>query len=80
MKGLSDEILARRLRGHGYGLAGLVWIPVKDVLVAGLWALAAVRRTVDWRGNVLWIGPGSRLARRPQGWLEVPEPGAELPA
>jgi len=80
LKGLSDEFLARRLRGHGYGIAGLAWIPVKDVLVAGLWALAAVRRTVDWRGNVLWIGPGSRLGRRPQGWLEVPEPGAEVPA
>jgi ceramide glucosyltransferase len=80
LKGLSDEVLARRLRGRGYGLAGLVWIPVKDVLVAGLWGLAAVRRTVDWRGTVLWIGPGSRLDRRPPNWLDVPEPGAEVPA
>lgn len=41
----------------------LALLPVKDLLVAGTWAVAAVRRRVEWRGTVLRIGQGSRLLR-----------------
>lgn len=38
-----------------------VLIPLKDLLVLLMWAVSAVKRTVLWRGNVMWVGPGSRL-------------------
>jgi len=36
-------------------------VPVKDFLVLGMWLVSAVKRTVRWRGNLMWVGPGSRL-------------------
>jgi ceramide glucosyltransferase len=38
------------------------WCPLcKDFLVFGIWFVAAVRRTIDWRGNLFIVGPGTRL-------------------
>jgi hypothetical protein len=61
----SDELLARRLRGRGFGLANLAWIPVKDVVALALWLAGGFKRRVEWRGNELWIGPDSVLEERP---------------
>lgn len=36
-------------------------IPLKDLLVLFMWCVSAVKRTVNWRGHVLWVGPDSRL-------------------
>ncbi len=56
-----DAQLGRRLRGEPYRLSQLAWIPVKDVLALGMWAVSAVRTQINWRGNVMRIGAGSRL-------------------
>ncbi len=37
-------------------------IPLKDLIVPILWVVSAVKRTVCWRGNLMWIGPESRLS------------------
>lgn len=36
-------------------------LPLKDVLVLLMWIVSALKRTVRWRGHVMWVGPGSRL-------------------
>ncbi len=57
----ADALLARRLRGAPLPLGSLLAIPVKDVLVTGIWAVGLFRRTICWRGNLLRVGPGSSL-------------------
>lgn len=57
----ADALLARRLRGSALPLGSLLWIPVKDVLIAGVWTVGLFRRTICWRGNLLRVGPGSAL-------------------
>jgi ceramide glucosyltransferase len=57
----ADALLARRLRGEALPLRSLLWIPVKDLLIAGVWSVALFRRTICWRGNRLRVGPGSLL-------------------
>ena len=58
----TDALLARRLRGEALPLRALAWIPVKDLLIAGVWAAGLFRRTICWRGNRLRVGPGSVLS------------------
>jgi ceramide glucosyltransferase len=58
----SDAVLARRLRGRWPGAVGILAVPLKDVLVLGLWCAAWIHRSVEWRGNKLRIGPGSALS------------------
>ena len=72
VKVASDAALVRRLRGVSVGPRYLALLPVKDLLWAGIWLVAAFRRHVEWRGTPLRIGPGSRLlpchrSRRPAG-------------
>lgn len=64
-KVLSDSLLARRLRGASFPPRGLFLVPVKDLLLAVLWAVAAFRRHVRWRGNALRLGPGAVLLDAP---------------
>lgn len=61
LKVASDALLAWRLRGRLPSLGAASMVPLKDVLVLGLWAVAWVRRSVEWRGNRMKIGPGSAL-------------------
>jgi ceramide glucosyltransferase len=56
-----DAALARRLRGEALPLRALAWIPAKDVMIAGVWAIGLFRRTINWRGHLLRVGPGSLL-------------------
>lgn len=62
LKVLADAVLVRRLRGEPLPLQSLLWIPVKDVLVLGIWVAGAFRQTINWRGNLLRVGPGSVLS------------------
>lgn len=62
VKVAADAALVRRLRGEPLPLRSQVWIPVKDLLVASIWIVGAFRRTICWRGNLLWVGPGSVLS------------------
>ncbi|HWM92839.1 MAG TPA: glycosyltransferase [Thermoanaerobaculia bacterium] len=65
LKVLTDAALVHRLRGGAMPVKSLLWIPVKDVLVAGLWIAGAFRQTICWRGNHLRVGPGSVLSPLP---------------
>lgn len=61
LKLLSDAHVLARVRGDRLRLAELPCWLCKDLMVLGIWAFGAVKRTVVWRGNVLRIGPGSEL-------------------
>jgi ceramide glucosyltransferase len=62
-KALLDELTARTLRGTGFG-GRVVWLsPLKDLLFLVGYARAFTENTVQWRGNTLLVGPGSRLGR-----------------
>jgi ceramide glucosyltransferase len=61
VKCASDALLCRRLRGAPPRLGEVLLIPVKDLVMAAIWLVGAFRRTVDWRGNKLWIHRGSEL-------------------
>ena len=65
LKCASDALLCRRLRGAPPRLAEVLLIPVKDLAMAAIWLVGAFRRTVDWRGNKLWIHRGSELSEVP---------------
>lgn len=56
-----DALLARSLRGEALPPRSLAWIPVKDLLIAGIWSVGLFRRTISWRGNRLRVGSGSVL-------------------
>jgi ceramide glucosyltransferase len=60
----SDGILARSVTGRWPSFGALALIPVKDTLLFGVWMIAFCRRNVQWRGNLLRIGPGTRLVAR----------------
>ena len=58
---VSDAHVLSRIRGDRLRLAELPCWFCKDLILLGIWALGAVKRTVVWRGTVLRIGPGSEL-------------------
>jgi ceramide glucosyltransferase len=60
-KAALDVGLARGLRGRGPGALEVAWLPVKDLLLAGLWLVGLFWRRVVWRDNVFRIGPDSRV-------------------
>lgn len=61
LKCASDARLWHTLRGERLSPGDLAWIPIKDLLVFAIWVVAAVKRSVTWRGHVMRIGPGSTL-------------------
>ena len=56
-----DAIMARQVSGRWPSLSVLAFLPAKDVLLLGVWSLALLKRSVEWRGHALRIGPGSQL-------------------
>jgi ceramide glucosyltransferase len=58
----SDAHVLSRVRGDRLRVSELPCWLCKDLILLGIWALGAVKRTVVWRGNVLRIGPGSELS------------------
>ena len=58
---VSDAILQRTLTGRWLGPEDVVCLLVKDALLFAVWVIAIFRRRVNWRGNEMEIGPGSRL-------------------
>jgi ceramide glucosyltransferase len=58
----SDGMLARTVTGRWPSLAALALIPLKDTVLLGVWMVALCRRSVNWRGHTLRIGPGTRLS------------------
>jgi ceramide glucosyltransferase len=62
LKLLSDAHVLSRVRGEALRVSELPCWLCKDLMLLGIWALGAVKRTVVWRGNVLRIGAGSELS------------------
>jgi ceramide glucosyltransferase len=60
-KAAGDVAVSRRL-GVPLSPVYVALIPAKDLIIAAIWAVAAFRRTVDWRGNRMRIGRGSELS------------------
>ncbi|MHB8872783.1 MAG: glycosyltransferase [Myxococcaceae bacterium] len=61
LKALIDVAAARSLRPSAFGLVAMAAVPLKDVLLFAAWVNALFQSTVNWRGNLLRVGPGSRL-------------------
>lgn len=57
----NDGVLARRATGRWPSVGTLSMVPIKDILMLGVWMTALWRRDVQWRGNNLRIGAGTRL-------------------
>lgn len=57
----SDAAIARALRGAPLRPLDHAAMLLKDILLLGIWAVGALRRTVLWRGNRMRIARGSRL-------------------
>jgi hypothetical protein len=64
LKCAADGFVARRLGRPAFSVSDLAWIPIKDLAISVIWAVGAVKRTVNWRGNQLRIGRGSALETR----------------
>jgi ceramide glucosyltransferase len=71
-----DALLARSLRGEALPLRSLLWIPVKDLLIAGIWSVGLFRRTISWRGNRLRVGAGSVLTPAEEIQVELQQEAA----
>lgn len=56
-----DAACARRVSGQWPSRSVLLFLPIKDVVMLGVWALALISRRVHWRGHWLRIEAGSRL-------------------
>jgi ceramide glucosyltransferase len=56
-----EGIAVQAIRGTPIALRHLVWAPVKDVLMFGVWVYAMFSRSIEWRGIRFRIGPDSQL-------------------
>ena len=45
-------------------MRSLPWLPLRDVLALGSWALALTRNTFEWRGNTFKLTRGGRIVPR----------------
>ncbi len=64
---VNDAYLARTVSGRWPPLSALACLPLKDALLLLVWVIALFRRTVEWRGNRLRIGAGTRVSRTGRG-------------
>jgi ceramide glucosyltransferase len=69
LKCVGDALLWRRLTGKLPPPGHVPLMPVKDILMAGIWVVGAFRKTVNWRGNLFSIERGSRLVPQEHGTL-----------
>lgn len=61
-----DAVMFRVVSGRGVRLWELCCVPLKDLLIACVWLVALFDRRINWRGNPLWIGPGSVILQLPE--------------
>jgi ceramide glucosyltransferase len=61
LKAACDLTLASVMRPSRLPWHTLLALPLKDALLFAAWARGIVRRSVEWRGHQLRVGPGSRL-------------------
>ncbi len=60
-KTLIDGLMVRVIRGSWMPAWMVLTVPVKDLLMLGVWFYATVSRSVVWRGTRFRLGPGSQL-------------------
>jgi ceramide glucosyltransferase len=77
VKAASDSAVARRLRGRALCPSELLLVPVKDLMIAGLWLVGAFRRTICWRGHRLRVGRGSLLTPVESALESAPVPALQ---
>jgi ceramide glucosyltransferase len=61
LKCLADAVVIRVVSGRWPPLRHVAFIPFKDLVIALVWWIGLFDRRVNWRGNLMWIGPQSRL-------------------
>ncbi|MDB4986144.1 MAG: Ceramide glucosyltransferase [Myxococcaceae bacterium] len=61
IKTLTDGLMVRVIRGVPMRLKHVLCVPLKDLLMLGVWVYAIFSRSVEWRGIRFRIGPGSQL-------------------
>ncbi len=61
LKTALDFATAWSLHPRAFGLSAALAVPLKDALLFAAWVNGLFETTVDWRGNALRVGPGSRL-------------------
>jgi ceramide glucosyltransferase len=66
LKCLADSVVIRVVSGRWAPLHHVAFIPFKDLLIALVWWVGLFDRRVNWRGNLMWIGPASRLYSDPR--------------
>lgn len=63
---LLDAVTYARMTGERAPLAAVALNPLRQVLTLCIWLMAWFVQTIEWRGKVYRIGPGSRLEAVPQ--------------
>lgn len=71
-----DQRLVEKLRGERLAFRHALCMPLRDLILPGIWLYAACSRTTEWRGARFRLGRGSVLT--PLG-RELPEPAATGP-
>ena len=61
-----DSAQTLRLRGRRLSAGEVALLPVKDLLMLSLWVAGFLKRTINWRGTVAYVGAGSVLSAAPQ--------------
>jgi ceramide glucosyltransferase len=61
VKTVTDGFLLRAVRGSAMKVGHVLCVPLKDMLMLGVWVYAVFSRSVDWRGIRFRIGSGTLL-------------------
>jgi ceramide glucosyltransferase len=61
LKTIVDGFMVRVIRGVSMHPALVLCVPLKDMLMLGVWVYAIFSRSVEWRGIRFRMGPGSQL-------------------
>ncbi|HEX7478314.1 MAG TPA: glycosyltransferase, partial [Polyangiales bacterium] len=67
-----DARILQRLRGAPMSVRHLLCMPLRDLVLPGIWVYALFSRTTEWRGARFRLGKDSVLTPLPH---ELPEPG-----
>jgi ceramide glucosyltransferase len=62
---VTDDACVRMLRPVPLRPYALLAFPLRELLLWVAWLDGLVRRRVVWRGNRLWVGPGTVLSELP---------------
>jgi ceramide glucosyltransferase len=61
LKTVLDGVMVRVIRGVPMKLQHVLWVPIKDTMMFGVWLYAIFSRSVYWRGIRFRMGSDSQL-------------------